>query len=96
MTFDELARIMLADYQKDLMRWISIFTKIEGGLGEWHPLTDALARVLTAARVKGEMDKTDTMETLTYAFNVIEEYSDQYYGHQFEGFQKRIRTARAA
>jgi hypothetical protein len=96
MTFDELARIMLADYQKDLMRWISVFTKLEGGLGEWHPLTDALARVLAATRVKGELDKSDAMETLTYAFNVIEEYSDQYYGYLLVGLQKRLREDKAA
>jgi hypothetical protein len=96
MTFDELARIMLADYQKDLMRWISIFAKLEGGLGGWQPLTDALTRVLKVARVKGELDKAETLETLTYAFNVIEEYSDQYYGYQLAGLEKRIQNARAA
>lgn len=81
--FETMAREMLIDYQKDLLRWIAILSRIEGGLGEWHPLTDALARVLSIQRIKGALPVPETMDTLNYAFNVIEEYRDRWVEHEF-------------
>jgi hypothetical protein len=91
--FDELARIMLADYQRDLLRWIGITSRIEGGLGSWHPLTDALARVLTAQRIKGALPVDETMETLRVAFNVIEEYSDRFYERELQKLTRSLAAA---
>ena len=91
--FEAMAREMLADYQKDLIRWITVLNRIEGGLGEWHPLTDALARVLSMQRIKGALPVAETMETLTYAFNVIEEYRDRWAEHEWQKLAHRLVSA---
>ena len=96
MAFEALARVMLTDYQCDLLRWIPIFTRIEGGLGDWHPLTDALARVLTAGHIKGELPIGETMETLTYAFNVIEEYRERWAEYELIALSKQFGKVAAA
>ena len=88
--FEPMAREMLSDYQKDLLRWVAVLSRIEGGLGGWHPLTDALARVLSIQRVKGELPVAETMETLTYAFNVIDEYRDRWAEYELVVLERRL------